>query len=757
MSTRPSTAFTDEQLAVIHHDEGHALVAAVAGSGKTETLLGRVQELLRRKVPAQRILCLMYNRAARIAFAGRLQDALGEVALPEVHTFHGHARRIEQRLVQEGHLPAAQLAGQDDRRPTKLLQAALKKAIKECISEDAFATQRDMEDFQRFITLAKATLDSPQLVAEAMFQPQQRRVMLSAFDTYERERKRARWRSFDDLLYDTVPLLDADPALARRYGGEYDHVLVDELQDANPIQARLLKIRAAPQAYVMGVGDDDQCLYEFRGADPSIFTSEFEKDYPNTTRYTLSRTFRFGHALAMAAGQLITHNTARIPKIVVAAPNTPDTALHFHQSEFKAADLSGMRMAGRIKHWSEVLILVRYRAQTVPVELSLLGAGLPYEIENSSGLFSTRIIGGLIAILSMAGRRWPKAATRDEQDRMVWDLLKLPTLFLSTAQLAALTERLRGDLRQLPHILRTFAGQLERPEMRRALQDRADIFAMLADGEMEDASADETLRVYLQGTRTEEEIRRTAMSIESADEDIFWINVFRTYVRNGKGTVSEVLDALGVAREQADESERIRVTTIHGAKGLQSPVVILPAWVSGEFPRKETALSQANPAVESERRLAYVAATRAQSELHVYACSDPAFQQALDDQDIPGGQVRVSRFAYEMRAGAARAVNKALQSGDFTEVRPTDARHAQAYLSSLGKHVRIKSQPARHRTHQPPGPVTAAQLAIGDRVHHPSWGDGTVLELTSNDLVRVNFDASGERLVLLRTNKLVKA
>ena len=264
---------TSEQRDIITAGHEHALITAVAGSGKTTTLAWRLRWLLQQGHDPRRMLVLMFNRSARFDFERKLRDVSRDLglALPEVRTYHAMGLRLYKRFVQEGYLPAFSdriLTEQEISYQAWLLTRQL---APEDLADEIRRNKKDyVETATNFIDLVKTTLTPVEVMFEELGYSDRHRYLIDLFHAFEQWRKERSQITFADMLYEPVMAIHQNTALQRLVGNKMDLVLVDEYQDTNEIQHLLLHYVAGDRARVTVVGDPDQTIYEFRGAKPEF-------------------------------------------------------------------------------------------------------------------------------------------------------------------------------------------------------------------------------------------------------------------------------------------------------------------------------------------------------------------------------------------------------------------------------------------------------------------------------------------------------
>ena len=309
-------SLTDEQLSVIHHPIGkHARVLAVAGSGKSFTMACRIQHLVQEcHVAPHAIRVLMFNRLARQQFRTHLdRTGLPDTMQPEVHTFHSYSFRVINTMVRIGVLPGLTQFWTGEKE--ELVWLTAKRAIeclerKGCIPPNTIETENTLNA----ISLWKGALLPPNR-AGSWSTP----MMHLVYEEFERMRLEKSALTFDDFIPMAIDILETNVDARKRWCGPVEYLIVDEYQDVNFGQQRLLELLADGKADVMAVGDDDQCIYEWRGARPNYIVHDFEKVFNHKPHamYQLSHSFRFGLPIARAASFLIHQNTRRVNKDVI--------------------------------------------------------------------------------------------------------------------------------------------------------------------------------------------------------------------------------------------------------------------------------------------------------------------------------------------------------------------------------------------------------------------------------------------------------
>lgn len=745
------TTYTPEQLRVIEHERGHAVVAAVAGSGKTETLIGRVRHLLRDNNP-EAIAVVMFNKDAAQSFRDRFERVVRGPA-PEIRTFNAMGNKIVNRFIQLGLLPEARIEEKDYRR-TKLAKEAFTHVFKQLEGDDLTPEKEQIDAFVTFLLLVKSDIRSADEVFEEGKFGRSAAGFPDAFKLFEAERGRLKLRFFEDQVYDPVKLMLRSQETQRYVANKVDHLIVDEAQDMNGIQIALLRILAGTRGQVMLVGDEDQAIYEWRGAKPDYLTRGFEKDFNQATRYTLPHTFRFGHELSLAASQLITRNANRNPKISISADGTPRTRI---QRLPLALGLTGLGdhvrdVVANGAAPDEVAVLVRTYSQSVALELELHHHGIPYFVYGRPPLTRIPEISALVGVLQLASGRWQQLPP-DELGFVLRSLLQRPALYLDKVAMGQVVAEVMEHPERLAAAIRSVITPSTKPFHADQIRDRADLLEILAIGTEPDEKVVTVLDRYLKATNFEKAIEKQSPTAELAEAVLANVAAFKLIASRHEGTIAEFLDEIDplidASAENPPDEPHVWIGSIHRAKGAQWPIVFVPGMAARAFPRDGLEYEQ----VEAERRLFYVAITRAMEELYLAYPIDPDFEAVAQDPASSKGRSSmspVSEFLWELDLALAKHAASSIESqGPFESVAAIRPEVANAYFKrftfaqgwSYSKHAR----PTRTERE---APRPSVEMDVGDRVRHPTFGLGTVDRWVDERVIRVVFDNGDSRLLV---------
>ena len=753
------SSLTDEQLRVVKHDlTTPAKVIAVAGAGKTTTLISRIEHLLAQGVDPSHIGVFMFNKSAQEEFSERLTKHLmnsGHLRSPSVMTFHSFGMKLCRRLEQQGWLAPAKLLT-DDFSLVKMLREALQWLVRKG-EKVAIQDEKDwLEDVLLFIDQVKASDKTPKEVFDALGWSKERQFFPALYDELEALRKRNNIRFFADLLSDPYDLLkgldDSQRIQIRGLVPEFRYLLIDEFQDINPCQYELLKTLYPTPCQWMIVGDVQQCIYEWRGASPDIMATQFDADFEAVEHYPLSTSFRFGHTVGLMASSVISENDSKT--IVIGAGVSTRVS-------FARAPKIGKALLGELKAWLEegknlhdTAVLVRLYSDMVPIQLALMHKGVPYQLHGDSPLLENRQIRMLMAYLAvMAGGLENPSAFFHADD--IEYLLTVPSLGGSVAQRKTLIQQAKQSPHLLPQIIESL-GDSNDGWRAKKLYERADWLRSLtiyrSDPAQGLAHTLEKLGIYRYFESTSNKDIQTQEKIATCD-------AFMAYVRGVGGDAESILSQLSRLNErQVDDSHGVHLMTIHKSKGLEFDQVLLSGLREGRFPYYDEDLSsidkQAAQAMASERRLFYVAITRARQKLVLLETPTKDEATILKRGDIPRADLKslsLSRFVFESQPYVVQLIDKNWHNG-CNDAEPIDTSKGSVFQHYLSKVLSSPKLAFRSRVEE------ESLLKSGDKVRHDQYGQGVVVrqEQDGKQMICVDFGEQGLKRFNPKYTTLIK-
>lgn len=644
---------TPSQELIANHQDGHSKVLAGAGSGKSATLISRVERLLAAGVLPSQILIVMFGSDPAKDFSDRLKDRLRIKNIPSVVTFHKLGSQFLIKILSD--------AGLVPKLPLETKEYKLKKA---CVKVMEKYLQKSSQQyaaalaFMSFIDLVKSTTDRPVEVFKAYRFSSEYSFFPEAFQTFERRRKEDKMRYFSDLIYDPMKFLLQNKEHIKLISNHFKHILLDEYQDINDIQELMIKMIAGDTASVMAVGDDDQCIYSWRGAKPHYMISGFDVDFPNPTVYYLPETFRYGHQISMAAYSLISNNIHRNAKCAVSSRHAQKTQitldLEMPDQNSVAQHIMKYMASGNDTSLADIVVLVRAYSHAVPIEIGLLQAGISYRIEGGSPIFDADDIGSIITCLHLINNSYERLNDIQKAD-CGRKFVSSPALNLSFEELNKLKTEITKEPDGTPTFLDGMQFEVREDYVKRRLQSRANAWRTLSLERMNNPA--EAIRYAMEIMGVLHDIEYTSKTPEEAQTKRERFEAIIKYAEHTGFDLNEfmahIMDLMSKSQSNSQKSDSVCITSIHRSKGLEWPVVIMSGLAEGKFPCYRSDDEITLELIEDERRLFYVAMTRAQQQLILIAPNDPQLLTRLQagcDKPPPvlmSGDACASRFLYE--------------------------------------------------------------------------------------------------------------
>jgi len=659
----PQLTLTEEQQKIVCASAAHYVITAVAGSGKTTTLAYRIQFLLEQGYQAKRVLILMFNRAAKEDFSQKLRNVIApQLTKPEVRTFHSMGYRLYQRFIKEGYLPPFQNNILSDKETDYHLWRLLNQTLDADTLKDAKRNKKEyIEISHQFLESVKSGLQSPETVFEALQIERKFDFVIELFNRFEHWRKQQSRISYSDMLYDPVMALRAHPQLAQLVANKMDILLVDEYQDTNEIQHELLKYIAGTRAKITVVGDPDQTIYEFRGAKPEYIIQGFSKEFPDALHLDLSYSFRYGHNISLLANHLISRNSGRRNLLCKSYKNNPSTSVKRYESVDDAFDIATLLAATDRQKLSHSAILARVWSQTVGIELALLAKEIPYHIEGHSGVFHSTETHSLRALLELASGEFEKFEPSQRQEKLEL-LFHFPHVGLPDPQIKAVCAYLaQSESNWGQHLNQSIPSDIKRIQAIKLER----LARALIKVEKCSHPVRKLLNEYIDDTQLYEGIRSLSFSHDNAEEKVASIQGIARFISQKEGRAHDVLRYLDKLQSNSERqhSSAIHLSTIHRAKGLEWDTVFIPGLNDKNLPYSHRAESFSKAQLESERRLLYVAMTRAKQQLHLFV---PKRAQP--------NAINPSRFEYELKFKQSLALGTYLSENQ-------DKQHERQFVS----------------------------------------------------------------------------
>lgn len=738
--------------------EGPLLVLAGAGSGKTRVLTYRVAHLIEKGVPAWKILAITFTNKAAREMSERIEALSGEDGSEVwVSTFHACCARILRRDIEKlGYKRQFAIYDEDDR------MQVVKSALKELNLND--------KDFppkliKAAISDAKNRMLSPEEWLKDAGGDYRNQQIAKAYALYEKALKSNNALDFDDLLLKTLELLVQVEPVREYYQRRFDYILVDEYQDTNAAQYELIRVLTGEKRNLCVVGDDDQSIYGWRGADVRNIL-DFEKDFPDAKVIKLEQNYRSTGNILDAANQVIAHNLDRKDKALWTDSGEGDKIGLYHAlDEREEAAFVARKANDLIKRGakpSDIAVLYRTNAQSRVLEEAFVRAGIPYSVYGGQKFYERKEVKDLIAYM--------RALVNPDDDVSCRRIINSPKRGLGDASVDALANYAsENGMPLLSAALDVENAPLNaRPkkligEFAEMMIDLTELLYEKKPGEFFGALLDKTGYVRsLEADKTEESNAR----IENIKELEGAIAEFERL--NPEGGISDFLENVALVADIDSMNEHggsVTMMTLHSAKGLEFNIVFLPGMEESIFPVTGALLDETR--MEEERRLAYVGITRAKKQLILsHARTRTLFNSRSANE--------MSRFVSEI---PPRLINEGTQRGTQYGVPAPNARRgygesnysrgysgANGYYSGRGTGAKgnalgIPGVQKGFVGSQARQVKNVSLFHAGDQVFHKSLGRGRVAEVTGageGQKITVEFESGVKKTLAAAVAPIIK-
>ncbi|MBQ2900911.1 MAG: DNA helicase PcrA [Agathobacter sp.] len=763
----------EEQQKGVFTTDGPVLILAGAGSGKTRVLTHRVAYLIEeRGVNPYNIMAITFTNKAAGEMRERIDDMVGYGSESIwVATFHSTCVRILRRYIDRlGYDTNFTIYDADD-------QKTLMKDICKRLQIDTKIHKE--KTFLNVISSAKDELVDPIEFATRAAGDYTKRIQAQVYMEYQRELKQNNALDFDDLLFKTVELFKLDKEVLASYQERFKYIMVDEYQDTNTAQFELIRLLASKYKNLCVVGDDDQSIYKFRGA--NIYNIlNFEKHFPDATVIKLEQNYRSTQNILDAANSVIANNVGRKDKALWTDNGCGDKiAFEQLESGYEEADFVVRDIAGKVRRgeytYKDCAILYRTNAQSRLFEERCIVSNIPYKIVGGVNFYSRKEVKDILAYL--------KTIDNGRDDLAVKRIINVPKRGIGATSITKVSNYAFDNeipfytaLRQASDIpglgkaadkIRPFVMFIQ--SMRAKLDNGYTLTQLILDIIETTGYVEE-----LEAEGTEEAQAR----IENIDELISKISSYEEGEENPtlSGFLEEV--ALVADIDSLDEnSDYVVLMTLHSAKGLEFPNVYLAGMEDGLFPSYMSITSDdATNELEEERRLAYVGITRAKEHLTITAArtrmvrGETQFNRVSRFvKEIPrhllGGEIYEPKAADEpVQDNEYQRAKKAFRASATSYSSYGQSSYDQSYKGSTFGAAKTKAPTytpvSNQRSFASANTAKAAlDYGVGDRVRHIKFGDGEVMAVVEGGRdyeVTVDFDKAGTKKMFASFAKLKK-
>ncbi len=731
----------ERQREAVEHTEGPLLILAGAGSGKTTVLINRIAYLLSRGLCAPyHILAITFTNKAAKELCDRIDRMMGPAAFGvTAATFHSFCGRVLRAEIGVDGIFNSNYTIYD----TDDSQRVIKAAIKALEIDDTALPARLV---QWAISQAKDQRISPGEYCKHFGRDVRQEQIAKIYARYDAALREANALDFDDMILKTVELFENHPEILAKYAGRFRYIMVDEYQDTNPLQYRLVALLSSKYQNICVVGDDDQSIYKFRGATIENILL-FEERFPNAKVIRLEQNYRSTSNILDAANAVIAHNTQRKGKNLWTAGEAGEPVYvkrlndDFEESRFLAETIQDRIVKGA--QYSDFAVLYRTNAQANSVERYFVKSAIPYKVVGGFRFYERKEIKDILAYMQVINN------PRD--DLRLKRIINEPKRKIGATTIAHIEEIGNREFKPMLEIMRCAD---EYPQLSRAAAALI-TFAQLID----------QLKESLQRMPLDEWVAQVAkqsgyitmLELEDTDEARDRINnimelcssVKQYQNENPEGGLSGFLEEVSLLTDldqMNDEDERVVLMTLHSAKGLEFNCVFMIGMEEGLFP-SQRCMDEGE--LEEERRLMYVGVTRARKALYLLHTRQ---------------RMLYGRTQYCMPSSFLKELPPLVVKDLSPKQEPFGGYSGSSYQRRVASPVRFgTAAPAAAAEIRRPAqqqPAAEFHFNCGDRVLHKTFGIGTLKAKTpmgSDFLLEVDFDKVGTKKIMANFAKLTKA
>ena len=728
------------QTKAVEHTDGPLLIMAGAGSGKTKVLTCKIANLLAKGVAPWSILAITFTNKAATEMRDRVDRMIGAGAKDVwLSTFHSFCAKFLRREIEATGLYKRNFVIYD--------ASDSQVVIKECLKEmNLDPKQYAPSAVQNAISNAKNQLMGPKAMerdADSFFQQK----VAEIYKLYAKKLRTNNALDFDDLLMISVLLLEEHEEVRVKYQNRFKYILVDEYQDTNGAQYQLTKILAAKHHNLCVVGDADQSIYGWRGADIRNIM-DFEQDYPEARTIKLEQNYRSTKNILAAANAVIEHNINRKKKELWTENTTGEKITVYEagderdEAQFIATTVMKQKTIFNASY-GDIAILYRTNAQSRVVEETFMRSGIPYTMVGGLKFYDRKEIKDILAYLRViynpldtvslmriinvpkrglgAASLGKIAAYADANGLTVFDVISNPD---TLDAIPGITARTKKPLELFATFIFKYMGYQANMHIddliEKVLEESGYLRELKEENKPENESRIENLKEFI----------GVARDFEKSEEN--------PTLENFLATLSLVSDI-----DNAElEDDRVTLMTLHAAKGLEFPTVFMIGMEEGLFPHSRTLMDENE--IEEERRTCYVGITRAERKLYltcarqrtIYGKTSPAvrsrflgeipeeYTESLIPRANSYGFANANHYGPQQRSGTMTFRPSASQMGRNPAAFTDKAKSAFEVLNSMQKRsVNVQPQTGVIR------PDTSVEWKVGDKAQHGKWGVGTVVSV----------------------------
>lgn len=743
-------ALNEMQQLAVDTTEGPLLILAGAGSGKTTVLVNRVEHIISSRLATPwQVLAITFTNKAAGELRERLVNAIGDEANDIwAYTFHSCCSRILRRFGERiGYTNHFTIYDTDDSR------RVMKQCQKQLGIEDKLINHKSI---LAEISRAKDSLISPDEYKQTSQNDFRKSKIAECYEMYQKELKKSDAMDFDDIIFNTVKLLEENEDVRDLYQTQFKYVMVDEYQDTNHAQYVLTSLLADKYKNICVVGDDDQSIYRFRGATIENILS-FENHYEGAKVIRLEENYRSTQNILDGANAVISHNKNRKGKILFTRSGSGDKIVY--KTVMSESEESQYIIDEIIKNvdngmkYSDHAILYRMNAQSRNLEVMLTKSGISHRIIGGHRFFDRKEIKDIVSYLAVINnpsdnvrlQRIINVPKRAIGDTMFANVLEIAAgLGMSAFEVCERADEFQKTSRSASKLM-GFTKMIR--DFQECIEDGMGLNDLLQEVLEKTKYLDflhEDIETYDDRVNNIKELSSMFIKYEEESED---------------ANLSEFLEDVALISDidsYNEDEDAVVLMTLHSAKGLEFPVVFIPGMEEGIFPGNQSMFSEED--LEEERRLAYVGITRAKKKLYLIS-SQQRMLYGQTSRNMP------SRFLREIPSSVIDDQSVvARRSTGFTSTHSgfsSGARGGSSYTSSSKIGSARQSSNSAHKFGQAGNAAQKSNVdyKVGDTVSHKSFGTGTILTITpmgGDMLLEVAFDKAGTKKMMANYARLEK-
>lgn len=743
-------ALNEMQQLAVDTTEGPLLILAGAGSGKTTVLVNRVEHIISSRLATPwQVLAITFTNKAAGELRERLVSAIGDEANDIwAYTFHSCCSRILRRFGERiGYTNHFTIYDTDDSR------RVMKQCQKQLGIEDKLINHKSI---LAEISRAKDSLISPDEYKQTSQNDFRKSKIAECYEMYQKELKKSDAMDFDDIIFNTVKLLEENEDVRDLYQTQFKYVMVDEYQDTNHAQYVLTSLLADKYKNICVVGDDDQSIYRFRGATIENILS-FENHYKGAKVIRLEENYRSTQNILDGANAVISHNKNRKGKTLFTRSGSGDKIVY--KTVMSESEESQYIIDEIIKNvdngmkYSDHAILYRMNAQSRNLEVMLTKSGISHRIIGGHRFFDRKEIKDIVSYLAVINnpsdnvrlQRIINVPKRAIGDTMFANVLEIAAgLGMSAFEVCERADEFQKTSRSASKLM-GFTKMIR--DFQECIEDGMGLNDLLQEVLEKTKYLDflhEDIETYDDRVNNIKELSSMFIKYEEESED---------------ANLSEFLEDVALISDidsYNEDEDAVVLMTLHSAKGLEFPVVFIPGMEEGIFPGNQSMFSEED--LEEERRLAYVGITRAKKKLYLIS-SQQRMLYGQTSRNMP------SRFLREIPSSVIDDQSVvARRSTGFTSTHSgfsSGARGGSSYTSSSKIGSARQSSNSAHKFGQAGNAAQKSNVdyKVGDTVSHKPFGTGTILTITpmgGDMLLEVAFDKAGTKKMMANYARLEK-